>query len=162
MGRSRSDLAQRFWAKVRKSDGCWEWTAARFPFGYGRFSVGVERKSAQAHRVAWELTHGAIPSSHLFVCHRCDNPPCVRPEHLFLGTIQDNTADMNRKGRRAPAALTPRPGALNGNAKLGPGDVDAIRRALADGVFQKRIAAAFGISQAHVSRIARSQSWRSK
>lgn len=89
-------LDVRFWAKVAKGDGCWEWTASRNSLGYG--NIRVERKRFVAHRVAWALTYGPIPDG-LFVCHHCDNPPCCRPDHLFLGTHADNMADMVAKGR---------------------------------------------------------------
>lgn len=93
----------RFWAKVDKSGDCWVWTASVFRerLGYGKFQTGSNRgesRVAYAHRVSWELHFGPIPNG-LFVCHHCDNPPCVRPDHLFLGTAADNVRDMDRKGR---------------------------------------------------------------
>lgn len=93
-------IEQRFWSKIRKAegDGCWEWTAARFPKGYGKFAIG-SRNIEGAHRMAWLLTSGPIPEG-LFVCHRCDNRICCRPNHLFLGTPGDNVRDMLAKGRR--------------------------------------------------------------
>lgn len=96
--RTRS-LAARFWAKVNKTPTCWLWTANRLPKGYGVINVGGRAGSQQlAHRVSWELHFGPIPDG-LWVLHRCDNPPCVRPDHLFLGTVQDNVDDMVTKGR---------------------------------------------------------------
>lgn len=82
-----------FWSMVAKSDGCWVWTGTRWSTGYGRLVGG-----RAAHRVAWELTNGPIPRG-LLVCHHCDNPPCCRPDHLFLGTSKDNAMDASAKGR---------------------------------------------------------------
>jgi hypothetical protein len=87
----------RFWAKVSKGDGCWIWTGSRNPKGYGRLNTG--NRVRLAHAISWELSHGAVPDG-LWVLHRCDNPPCVRPDHLWLGTAADNTADMVAKGRQ--------------------------------------------------------------
>lgn len=91
-------LADRFWPKVDKSGECWLWTGARDERGYGRIGTGGKHGTALAHRVAWELTAGAL-SSGAVVCHRCDVPACVRPDHLFLGSQQENLADMRNKGR---------------------------------------------------------------
>lgn len=85
-----------FWHKALVGDGCWEWQASTYGIGYGQFHRdGV---MTPAHRMAWQLTHGSIPDG-MVVCHRCDNPPCVRPDHLFLGTNKDNSRDMVAKGR---------------------------------------------------------------
>jgi len=92
-------IYERFWDKVAVAaddEGCWEWTASTNKLGYGWF--GAHRKTHLAHRVSWELNVGPIPEgSH--VLHRCDNPPCIRPGHLFLGTDADNMADMVAKRR---------------------------------------------------------------
>ena len=93
-------LLRRFWSKVQPTEGCWLWTGARSTEGYGYIGVGPRRnhKDVLAHRLMWELTYGPIPNG-LWVLHRCDTPSCVRPDHLFLGTHQDNMDDMKRKGR---------------------------------------------------------------
>lgn len=86
----------RFWSKVNKTDGCWEWTASLDTSGYGLFRYkGILNK---AHRFCYENFVGPIPKGKL-MCHKCDNPKCVRPDHLFIGTHQDNVDDRESKGR---------------------------------------------------------------
>lgn len=93
-------LAKRFWPKVKMGAGCWEWTGSAGEKGYGYLHSGgkVERKPLRAHRVSWEIHNGSIPDG-LWVLHRCDNPRCVRPDHLFLGDRSDNMRDCAAKGR---------------------------------------------------------------
>lgn len=86
----------RFWSKVLIGNECWEWQAACHRHGHGMFAL--RGRMHYAHRVAWELWYGPVPDG-LFVLHRCDNPPCARPDHLFLGTQTDNMADAFQKGR---------------------------------------------------------------
>jgi hypothetical protein len=92
-------LTKRVFGRIAfDGNGCWVHTNERTAKGYARLDIGD--KHHKAHRLAWELLHGPIPEG-MVVCHRCDNPPCVRPDHLWLGSIADNNADMAAKGRRA-------------------------------------------------------------
>ena len=88
---------ERFWNKVDKSGDCWLWTGAKTGRGYGH--ILINGNSISAHRYSWEIHYGKIPEN-MCILHRCDNPICIKPEHLFLGTQTDNIADMDRKGRR--------------------------------------------------------------
>jgi len=93
---SRKIIEERFWEKVDKSEKCWNWTAGATGKGYGAFRVNGKMRGS--HQVSYEFAYGSIPAG-LFVCHHCDNPLCVNPSHLFLGTNQDNVNDRDRKGR---------------------------------------------------------------
>lgn len=100
--KSRS-LEERFWEKVDKRgpDECWLWKAGRDRNGYGHIGVGKGR-STRAHRVSWELANGSEIPVGLLACHTCDNPPCVNPAHIFIGTMADNLQDASAKGRVDP------------------------------------------------------------
>lgn len=92
----------RFWLYVNRKgeDDCWEWTGGKDTFGYGMFTLKRGKaNSLRAHRFSYEMVYGNIPSG-MFVCHKCDNPGCVNPNHLFLGTAFDNNLDRDRKGRQ--------------------------------------------------------------
>jgi hypothetical protein len=147
---------KRFWDKVKKSDGCWEWTGAKGSHGYG--NSYYNGKAQLAHRVSWQLAHGDIPSSSEYhgtcVCHTCDNRACVNPDHLFLGTHKDNMADRDAKGKSPIGELN------GGGGKLTEQDIPRIRDMLRCGAKQKDIADWFGVSPSMVYRIKRGQAWR--
>lgn len=126
--------------------GCRVWTASRNFWGYGK--IGWRGKIYKAHRLAWEETNGPIPLG-LFVCHHCDNPPCINPDHLFLGTNDDNTADKVSKGRQAR-------GAEAGNVFLTERQVLAIRT---DTRSHRMIADAYGVCHTSVGLIKRRRRW---
>ena len=156
-------IAIPFWDHVAKGDGCWEWTGSRRA-GYGR--AIVNQKSVRAHRRAWVLTNGPIPDG-LFVLHKCDNPPCVRPDHLFLGTQLDNRRDAVAKGRQASGAnhashLHPelRQGTNNGNAKLTEEIVREIRLMEMMRGDLSRMARRYSVSKTVIWKAYRGKSWR--
>lgn len=100
MGPKPKALEERFWGKVQKSDGCWNWTGKHDAFGYGRLWISDKPYvELQAHRFSYTIHIGEIPEG-LSILHKCDNPPCVNPEHLFIGTRADNMVDKVQKGRQ--------------------------------------------------------------
>ena len=133
---------RRFWSKVGVGEvgECWEWQATKGR--YGQF--WIHGRYWQAHRVAWVLTYGPIPAG-LLVCHRCDNPSCVNPYHLFLGTQSDNKIDSAKKGRIS--------------RKLTPGEVHEIRLMLEEGYTQLEIADAYGVSGTIIGFIKHGRNW---
>lgn len=134
-------VADRFATKYEKAEsGCWLWTGARKPGGYGNFQMRP-RQFESAHRASWLLHRGEIPDG-LWVLHRCDDPRCVNPDHLFLGTPLDNTRDMEAKGRDTK------------NQKLDDAQVLEIRAARSAGESLKTLAARYGVAQSCISRIA--------
>jgi hypothetical protein len=152
---ARPVFVERFWSKVAKSDGCWLWTAGRKSTAYGSVFVGKKGidACALAHRVAWAITHGALPAG-LCVCHRCDVPPCVRPGHLFVESNAGNMADRKAKGR-----YVARRGTDNGHAKLTEDAVRTIRARAAAGEFQKDLAVEFGVHKSAISLIVCRKEW---
>lgn len=134
-----------------------EWSGGLFTNGYGQFRAGSRK--VKAHRVAYELTHGPIHGG-LLVCHRCDNPPCVRPDHLFLGTPADNVHDRDAKGRTSRRPTCSLPGELNPAAKLTPAEVLRIREMKQTGATNQAIGALVGASPSQVGNIVRRKCWR--
>ncbi len=157
----RQTLAERFWPRVEKTDGCWLWKGGKFPNGYGQ--IWHNGKTRGIHRVAWELQVGPIPDG-LFVLHHCDVKNCVRvhSEHLFLGTPKDNSKDMAAKGRAGPQKF---PwlwaGEKSANHKLTSEQVAQIRaivkvrRQPSD----EKIGKLFGVHRVMINRIRLRKSW---
>lgn len=140
MAPPKRPIADRFWEKVKKGDGCWLWTSSRGPKGYGQ--LWNEGTFWRAHRVSWLLHYGEIPDGK-WVLHHCDNPPCVRPDHLYLGTARENSADRERRQRHAHRA----------HRRLTWSQAEAIRDARKRGVPVKDLAEAYRVSEPTISQI---------
>lgn len=141
----RRPLHERFWEKVDRSggdDACWIWTGAIISTGYG--SIRIDGRGKLSHRISWELVNGSIPQNKL-VLHKCDNPPCVNPEHLFIGTYLDNVVDMYAKRR--------------GRAKLTEEKVKEIRRRRAGGESRVVLSREYGVTHAAIYLIDTGKNW---
>lgn len=149
----KTNVVARFWSKVKKTDTCWVWTAGTSSNGYGQFHY--QGRGLRAHRFSYALQYGEIPEG-MDVLHKCDNPPCVRPDHLFAGTNLDNTQDMLAKGRRKGGG---RRGEASHFAKLKNADVVAIRERLAKGDRTKDIARDYGVAPTAISSISSGANW---
>jgi hypothetical protein len=148
----RKTIFARFWAKVEKTEGCWLWTGSLDTHGYGSlFWGGTTRR---ASRVSLILA-GRPPPDGMLVCHTCDNPRCVRPEHLFLGTNLDNARDCIRKGRKVVFR-----GEAHGRAKLTEEMVRRARERRAAGIIFSKLAKEFGVSKSQIQRAVKGQQWR--
>ena len=133
-------------------NGCWVWFGARLPKGYGIIKIPLTRRQEYAHRLSWLIHRGEIPVGE-YVLHRCDNPRCVNPSHLFLGDAKANQQDMKTKGRHLY-------GERNVMAVLTAPDVRKIKALIGTGGFsQEDIASMFGVAQVTISRIARGLRW---
>lgn len=143
----------KFWVKVSEDkSGCWIWTGRTLPFGHGQTTFGG--KLQLTHRIAWQLIHGEIPDGKC-ILHLCDNPACVRPDHLFLGTKSDNNTDRANKGRNAPKS-----GEMNGRAKLTWDDVRIIRSRYNSGTAKvKDIINEYKIGKSTFWHIIRNETW---
>jgi|SRR5438128_1278679 len=147
-GKSIKPVAARFWAKVDKhcASGCWNWTASvTVCGGYGQ--LNIKGKPVRANRLSWEIHFGPIPPRQC-VLHRCDNPKCVNPAHLFLGTQSDNSSDMSAKGR-----------AGSPHSKLTLEQIEKIKT-LYPSVSQYKLASLMGVNQAAISRIINNQTYK--
>lgn len=156
-----SDPVDRFWSHVTIGEDheCWEWTTLAGTGKYVTFRLGSKRdgtsRNVRGHRYSYELAHGPIPPG-LSVLHRCDNPPCVNPAHLWTGTLADNNRDRQQKGR---TVVPDNRGELSGNALLTASEVLEIRRLNTEGVTQREIGRRFNVAQTTVSAIVLRRSW---
>lgn len=140
---SEKDI-ERFQRKVNPlGNGCWEWQGCRNGRGYGKFSIKAE--VIYAHRFSYWATFGEHPGAYL-VCHKCDNPPCVNPSHLFLGTTKDNANDQARKGRN------------KGNRKITEADALYIRNSP---LTTAALMTQFGLGRAQICNIRGGRNWKS-
>jgi hypothetical protein len=148
----KAPVPDRFWAYVEKTPSCWLWTGYIDGWGYGRMQV--RRRAIGAHRVSYELAHGAgsIPSGY-FVCHTCDNPRCVNPDHLWLGSSRANTQDAAKKGRMAR-------GSRHYRAALTEHDVLAIRAWHNAGEPATGIAQIMGVTPWTIRDVIAGRTWR--
>lgn len=156
----KEDVALRFWRKVLVTDECWTWLARVNDRGYGQIRNGASMWLA--HRVSWVLHFGPIPGD-LHVLHHCDNPPCVRPDHLWTGTDADNCADKVRKGRQHTGPYPMRDvckGERHYLAKLAANDVCDIRAKVAAGSTQTALATEHGVSVSTIAQLVHRRSWK--
>lgn len=153
----RESLRIRFFSRLgsKNQSGCIEWQSTTDRYGYGFITFMPEGAAGgitlKAHRIAWEYANGSIPEG-MHVLHKCDNPKCCNPDHLFLGTQLDNNRDMKEKNRNTR-------GNMRKDAKLNPDDVRRIRSMQESGIQQSRIAEHFGVSRSTVCQIVKRDRW---
>jgi hypothetical protein len=144
-----------FWEKVDQTDSCWVWKASRDRYGYGQLTY--QGRHRMAHHIAYELIKGRIPAD-LCVLHSCDNPSCVNPDHLYVGTRKQNTQDMMQRGRDKHGQLC---GSSNATAKLTENDVRTIRWMHENGTLTNQaIAEYFGVTGALIGMIIKRKIWK--
>lgn len=149
-----------FWERVdrRGDDECWLWTGATAR-KYGVLMVDRQLPSFRAHRLSYAIHFGDLPTD-MLVCHRCDNPPCINPNHLFLGTAADNAADRDAKGRARGGAKMPCHGSKHPRAKLSEEQVRSIIVDLIPHSTNSEIAALYGVHPVSIKDIRRRKTWR--
>lgn len=157
----RIPLEDRFWMKVDQSGDCWNWTGAIGSTGYGHITEGgAKGKTLTASRVSYEIHYGKIEGQ-LFVLHKCDNPKCVRPDHLFLGTNKDNAHDMIGKGR-SKLSRGIGSGEKSPTSKLNWSEVCQIRDLSKSGKSQRWIASHYGVGAMSINKIVRNIHWKTQ
>lgn len=145
------EMKQKLLSSIKDVNGCWEWQGARHRQGYGNFPY--KRSVHLAHRISWKLFKGEIPIN-MKVCHKCDNPPCVNPDHLFLGYQKDNVNDMFKKQRKDHK------GEKHPRVKLTKQQILEIRDLLNRGITQEIICSKYGITNSHVGSIKHRRTWK--
>lgn len=158
MPKKRIPFEVRLWAKVEKrgEDECWPWLAKKDKDGYGGFYDPDKDDTVVATRALWRVLHGEYPPKELYVCHTCDNPSCMNPKHLFLGTDHDNMQDMIRKGRRVWCI-----GEKHGNHKLTQEQVIFARKMRKTKEMRlKDMAEMFGVSASALCTAVKGVSWK--
>lgn len=145
---------ERFFSSVNKTEECWEWTGFTDKAGYARITIRC--RSLLGHVLSYLLHNGPIPGK-LHVCHSCDNPKCVNPRHLWLGTHQENMADRDKKGR---GGVSGRWGEQIHFAKLTPEKVKEIRTCVALGAKQVDMAKRFGVGKPAINSIVNNRTWK--
>lgn len=145
-----ADSKERFWAKVDKTPTCWLWLGAKATNGYGICTI--DGKNYSAHRLSWQWANEEeVPKGHV-VCHECDQPLCVNPNHLFTHTQQGNVLDRVNKGRSAR-------GKNNGRTRLNQKDVKKIKALRSRGMTESAIAKMFGVGRSTISNILHNRTW---
>ena len=140
-------IEDRFWNKVSKTENCWNWTASiQGQNGYGYFRISKKEGCTVAHRFSYELANGAIPSG-MLVCHTCDNPLCVNPAHLFLGTHRDNALDREKKNRCSS----------HGTQKLNDEIAKEIKYST---LSQSKLSVIHGVSRTTIANIQKGKAWK--
>lgn len=154
-------IEERFWKKVIKKTTfeCWEWNAAKNPNGYGLIGLGSKKDGLiKAHRASWIIKFGNIPNN-MCVLHKCDNPKCVNPEHLFLGNQLDNVCDCISKKRHSQPPV--RFGEKNNKSKLSKADVIEIKKIFnSSNISQRKFAKKYNVSHGTIGAILRNKTWK--
>lgn len=151
----KATRAERFWGNVTPSDGCWLWQGRRIPTGYGYMYDPETGTTMGAHRISYELHRGPIAAG-LCVCHTCDTPACVNPDHLWLGTRRQNSQDMCKKGRCRSGGTN---GSRHGRSKLTEESARQIVQLANSGAKHRDLAERFGVTKSTVTSVVAGETW---